>query len=554
MRKRSSRPSLSSTTLIYTITLSLLVQLIFVLFAISAIQRTQFGSLAEFSVGVLTAAHTVPGQTAPEAMQDTFCAESVEINDRLIELLNQGLIARTASSSDGRGILSLAYNCVNKKATSLDSIALVEGVSGPRISMTDDREGGIEDLINGLTLLWHLLTDRASTITTIEYRTMGSDASVLLSFNRSYLISLLTGLLSQYSLATLIVISLNILFVMVLVRSFVTKPIRHLTNSLQGLTRSRPDPSTVNPVEFQFREIHEANLALEAISDLLESRRTIEDRKEGMNHEIRNDLQRLYGQIYRLDLPERVERILHLSLDRLSNRLGDILEFVTWHKGELKRETINLVKMVERCAELSIDIGRYLVDDESRSPVLVNTIPDDITVWSNREGLRIILENLFRNSVDAYNTESKVELCESILRQLAKEKVSTDMIVALRQKLLSGEEDHWDRVITIGAVREGPAIRITITDNADGIQSGLRDSIFLRGVTSNVDGDIRRGIGLLFVKILVEDLGGTITLKSTRHRDDISRELSALPATEIDTVTSRLFQTGTTFEITLPAA
>jgi len=549
-----TRPSLSSTVMIYTIALTLIVQLTFVLFAISAIQRTQFGSLAEFSVGVLSAAHTVPGRETPGGMEDTFCAEGVEIDGRLIELLNRGLMTRAQFSSDEPGILALAYNCVNKKVTSLASPGLEEGVKGPRISMADDNEGGIVDLINGLKLLWLLFTDRSSTIYTIEYKTAGTDATVLLSFDRSYLVGLLTGLLSQYILATLIFVGLNVLFVFVLVRYFVTIPIRHLTSSLQGLTRTRSDPSTATLSEFQFREIHEAHLALEAISELLESRRVIEDRKDGMNHEIRNDLQRLYGQIYRLDMPERIERLLHLSLDRLSNRLGDILEFVTWQKGYLKREDINLAKMVERCAELSIDIGRYMVDDESKSPVLVNTIPDDIAVSSNREGLRIILENLFRNSVDAFSTDSKAELCDSVLRQLAKEQASTEKITALRQKLLAQGDAHWDRHIAIGAAREGSAICIRITDNADGIQSRLRDSIFMRGVTSNPDDNVRRGIGLLFVKILVEDLDGTITLKSTRHRDDIMRELMALPMARISEVTPRILETGTTFELLLPAA
>ncbi|MCY4260764.1 MAG: HAMP domain-containing sensor histidine kinase [Rhodobacteraceae bacterium] len=551
MRKQLS---LSLSTLIYTITLTLIIQLTYVVFAISVIQRSQFGSLAEFSVGILSAAYAVPGQATSGETFDAFCAEGVEIDDVLIDFLNEALMTQNQFESDGSGILTLAYNCANRKVTSSESPVFMEGARGPHINMVGDDEGGLLDLLNSLKLLWILFIDRTSTIYTIEYMTPGSEATVLLSFDKAYLAEVLIRLLSRYLLAAVILVSLNILFVFSLVRFFVANPIRHLTKSLQSLTRTGIRSPASHRSKFQFQEIHEANRALESISELLESRRAIEDRKDGMNHEIRNDLQRLYGQIFRLNLSEKTERLLHLSLDRLSNRLGDILEFVTWQKGELKQGAINLAEMIDRCAELTIEIWRYMVDDETKHPVLVSTVPGDIMIASNREALRIILENLFRNSVDAFNTESKEELRDSLMRELAETLDDEDRLTALREKMLTVTTGEWERQIRISASREKSHVRIRITDNADGIQFNLRDTIFERGVTTNPDDKARRGIGLLFTKILVEDLGGTIALRSTRHRDDIMRELLNLPRDRVQSLTPSILRTGTTFELLLPVS
>lgn len=543
--------SLSFTSLAYTIAFTLLVQLVFVLFAIAAIQRTQFESLTDFYIGVLMSTHGQSGNAVIANNEALFCGQDVQVDENLIALLNNGLQYPGNGDDSDEGVINLAYSCATKKLTPLGSVEISDEAQGPRIELSGD--GIIADLAISIRLVWLLLTDGESNIYTFE-QMADENASVLLSFNKSYLSGLLTGHLRQYLIVALLLITLNVMFVFILVRNFISQPIRHLTNSLKTLTSDRRLPGGRDPVPvrggFQFREIHAANTALRSINDQLEPRWIIEARKDGIDHEIRNDLQRLFGQIYFLDPPERLERLLTLLQARLNNRLNDILKFVTWRKSVLEREQVSIAETVRTCAELTIDVCGLSGAGDNTCPELICNVPDDLHVLANRNGMRIILENLFRNSVDAFKTSSKMELRDSLLKQLAGDGVPGETIELWRKRLDDGTLQEWQKTISLTAIEEDDQVRITISDTADGIERHLQDRVFDRGVSSNQDDEVMRGIGLLYVRMLATELDGRVTMTWTRHRDDIHQDfMNTLGKGSID---AGIMATGTTFELVLP--
>lgn len=91
--------------------------------------------------------------------------------------------------------------------------------------------------------------------------------------------------------------------------------------------------------------------------------------------------------------------------------------------------------------------------------------------------------------------------------ELLTEALETIMINAAEAIALSKTPNNG--IIQLDAVKENSLLRITISDNGDGVPIDIAENIFKRGLTTKESGS---GIGLFAVNNLIENLGGQISL------------------------------------------
>lgn len=179
---------------------------------------------------------------------------------------------------------------------------------------------------------------------------------------------------------------------------------------------------------------------------------------------------------YDTDDPEILEtgqQILSLT-DRVSRIVQSLVSFS--HAGQQSDSEFQLVS-VRECAQEAVNL--LSLQKERNQVVFVNEIPEDVKLHADSQRLIQVFINLLSNSRDASPDSGKI--------------------------------------VTAGAI-EGDAVRITVTDEGDGIPPNLVDRIFEPFFTTK-DPGAGTGLGLAMVYTIIEDHKGTIEIESPAHLD-----------------------------------
>jgi signal transduction histidine kinase len=216
--------------------------------------------------------------------------------------------------------------------------------------------------------------------------------------------------------------------------------------------------------------------------------KTLEEMKNdfinNMTHEFKTPLAVSYAAIDSLLVTEKInnkeyrEKYLNIAKDRINHLSGLVEQILSMSKDskrniEMNPEKIELKEMVESIVrQQKLTVQKSVEFD-------IQIVPDNLTLNFDRMHLANILNNLIENSIK-YSDES----------------------VKITLKL---------------AYIEGKKVKISIEDNGIGIDSEKQKNVFDKfyraptGDRHNVKG---YGLGLFYVKETLEQVGGTVSVKS----------------------------------------
>lgn len=180
-----------------------------------------------------------------------------------------------------------------------------------------------------------------------------------------------------------------------------------------------------------------------------------------------------YQQLFDDDGKRRLDRIQYLCR-RMENLVDDLLYYSRLGRQDLAYHTVSISELVD-------DIEQTLVGtliDDTVNVVLEGVIPD---IYCDVTRMREVLRNLITNAIK-YNDKPLKEI---------------------RVGCLSGEEKHGD-------------VTLYVKDNGIGIEHRFYDDVFRLFKRLNVEKDEKKGhgVGLTFVKKIIERHGGKIWLQS----------------------------------------
>ncbi|SEH57979.1 Signal transduction histidine kinase [Halopenitus malekzadehii] len=206
-------------------------------------------------------------------------------------------------------------------------------------------------------------------------------------------------------------------------------------------------------------------------------RRELEDRNERLDrfasivsHDLRNPLQVIAG---RLDLAAETGDLSHLepalrSVDRMHELIDDLLELSREGLSIDETEPVSVPEFARECWTQIPAEGATIVVE-----------PFELIVDADPERLKQVFENLFRNAIEHGHENT----------------------------LTNGDEDGGEDV----TIRVGPlpdARGFYVADDGEGIDPGVRETLFDPGITTTADGT---GFGLPIVRTVVEAHGWSIT-------------------------------------------
>ncbi len=264
------------------------------------------------------------------------------------------------------------------------------------------------------------------------------------------------------------------------------QPLQELESSMKKIASGKFEMLSLN---FEDKEIVSLNKAFNRmISEIFSHRDIIRSEKltslgtmlAGIAHEINNPLSNIStsAQILseEMDTPddrefkeELIQQILQ-ETDRARDIVKSVLEFT--RDRDFKKEEINLLNALRETL-------RFIRTDMPTYITIAIDIPEDLTIFADKQKIQHVFLNLLRNSVDAIpdeGVEGKI------------------MITARKDK-------------------EGEAVRIRFSDTGLGIPEEIIDKIFDPFFTTK---DIGRGtgLGLYITHEIVKQHGGTIDVKS----------------------------------------
>lgn len=224
------------------------------------------------------------------------------------------------------------------------------------------------------------------------------------------------------------------------------------------------------------RELIDTNVSLVKVNDELDNfiYKT--------SHDIRGPLASLKGMVNLAIMDVKDEKALgYLSkLDTTAEKLNMVLTRLLIvnriNNTELKPEQIHFEPIIQEILTLEVKKGipsKIKIDFEVES---------DIDLVTDREMVRLILENLIDNAVKFYNDSERVE-----------------------------------SFVRIGVKSERGGVTARIVDNGVGITTMNREKIFQMFVRASERSDTG-GIGLYLAKLATEKLGGEINLVSTDEK------------------------------------
>ena len=174
--------------------------------------------------------------------------------------------------------------------------------------------------------------------------------------------------------------------------------------------------------------------------------------------------------------------MLRTSSDALNDRMDNIIH---WVKGELENSQVmptdfNLADLVDEC------LKAQEMTVKAKSLKVRNKVPSDLIAHDDANVVRLVLHNLLSNAVKFSYPEGKVEV---------------------------RAEEKDDR------------IWIEVADNGMGISEKKMEKIFkfMTSSSSGTGGETGTGIGLFVSKMLVDKLGGEITISSVKDEGTTMR-------------------------------
>ncbi|MSP15563.1 MAG: HAMP domain-containing histidine kinase [Myxococcales bacterium] len=292
----------------------------------------------------------------------------------------------------------------------------------------------------------------------------------------------LDALVGALRLAGLVIVGLALLIALA-VAALIARPIERLAAAAERIGRG--DLTAIVPV----RGRDEIGVLARTLDEMREALRQRSERLEmmlaGIAHEVRNPLGgiKLFAGILREDLSADAERLSHVTriereVGRLDAVVGDFLDYA--------RRPAPALAPVE-LAPLFAEVAELLGPDAAVAGVtLVTTTADAACVNADAGQLRRVLLNLAKNALEATPAGGRVELCA------------------------------------------GPGPRLTVSDNGRGIPEAERERVFTPFFTTREKGT---GLGLAFVREIVLDHGGAVTLaEASGGGTVVTVELTAGPS------------------------
>lgn len=225
------------------------------------------------------------------------------------------------------------------------------------------------------------------------------------------------------------------------------------------------------------RELAESQL-LEKNAELLKTNQELDRFVYSASHDLRSPLTSILGLVNLLEQessePQTTQycTMIRDSVNRLDKFIWNILNHSRNHRADLEYTAIPLRETVMN----SIESLRYMT---MASDIKFHvTIDDSLTLYSDEQRLRIIIDNLISNSIKFQR------------------------------------EDATEKVIRISANADGNNIIIRVDDNGIGIAPEYHDKIF-RMFFRLANHQAGSGIGLYVVKETLEKLGGNIHVESS---------------------------------------
>lgn len=208
--------------------------------------------------------------------------------------------------------------------------------------------------------------------------------------------------------------------------------------------------------------------------------------------------------------------VLSQSFLDLAERLVDRTEYVSSFAAHVSHELKSPVTAIRGSAELLRD-AEMSKDEQAR--FLNHIIGDSDRLTALLERLR----ELARADLDA--ATGTTTIAQAVVGQkLVTLSGAIDVSVALGPEaakavfaqLLGNAAEHGATAVTIEAVREDGALRVTVTDNGAGISPGNRDRIFEPFFTTRREHG-GTGMGLQIVRSMLAAHGGSIALKPSER-------------------------------------
>ena len=306
--------------------------------------------------------------------------------------------------------------------------------------------------------------------------------------------ALTIGYLSQAWLVAAFLLLVNAVLVFLGIRNTIVRPLENIVRRIENIGENpRPRSSDVeeSPGLYELTRISEAVDELHARTV---TRNMLQRAKKRQLHEITGlgttALAYLDGSS--AESKKHVARCFQEAV----RQVAMIIDFAGFDASSLHRQEIGVHQLVELIEEAMDDAAAYaqLREGEDSSDVCwLKGHPDLSTLadndWSpvlnvDKSSIAVILRNFFKNSVESFR----------------------------------GKGNVLNRIL-VGLVvdRTSGAVQVIVEDNGIGIESEMRQRLFVEGETSKSDGN--QGIGLSLADRLARAQGGEITI-SSRHVED----------------------------------
>ncbi len=273
--------------------------------------------------------------------------------------------------------------------------------------------------------------------------------------------------------ATLIFVAINRIMIV---------PIRRMTTSMQAFAADPSDPSRVLTPSAGQDELSLAGRHLAAMQQHLQ--KTLKSQKNladlglavsKINHDMRNILssaQLISDRLSDVDDPvvKRFAPTLLRTIDRAVGYTTEVLSYGRTTEQEPHRRFLPLRPLV-------VDVAEILSIDPASGIEFRVDVSDDLDVDADSEQLFRVVHNLCRNAVQA---------------------------------LMNDADSERPRIVTVGAVRTGSVVCISIDDTGPGMPLKARENLFSAFRGSARSGGT--GLGLVIARELVLAHGGTIAL------------------------------------------
>ncbi|SFC28585.1 Signal transduction histidine kinase [Halobiforma haloterrestris] len=235
------------------------------------------------------------------------------------------------------------------------------------------------------------------------------------------------------------------------------------------------EPGAFSPEDLELAELLVSHAA--AALDRLEYERELEQFASVVSHDLRNPLTVARGRLELARSAANDDAQPHLAeIDEALERMNSLVEklLALARQGELVEEAVPVA-----LRDTVEDAWETVATDDAR---LVVSVAEGTVLEADRERLRQLLENLFRNSVEhGAETDSG-------------EPVSVPVPVPV--------------TVTVGTLPDG----FYVADDGPGLPDDADDEVFRRGYTTSDDGT---GFGLYIVRRIVRGHGWSVSLTAS---------------------------------------